>query len=323
MHKFFQYIIPLTLLINQSCKKGELPAPKHDVGNITTNAVNMSSDYKWQLYYDLKTNTVVGQNLKTIWDLGFACSETENHIILNSAKSMFSFNTLNTNFSAITDTAGLSANKKCDQPSGNQDSTAIGEWQGANNVYIIDRGYNETGIHQGFRKIQFLNSTSNSYTIRFAALNGSNDTTIQIPKDTNYNFTFLSFTTQGTLIVEPPKSSWDLEFTQYTHIFYEPAPTPYLVTGCLLNRHRTGATIDSTNAFNSIDFSSVQNYTLTNEINAIGYNWKTYSGSTYITHSHFNYIIKDQEGYYYKLHFIDFYSNTGIKGNPKWEYQQL
>ncbi|MBN8695561.1 MAG: hypothetical protein J0L87_03430 [Bacteroidetes bacterium] len=322
MHKKY-FIALFSTFILYACEKEEIPVPKHDPGHVITNSVNMNSDYKWQIYFDLKTNTVVGQNLKSIWDLGFACSETENHIILNSAKSMFCYNTLNSNFNTVTDTSGFSSDKKCDHPSGHPDSTAIGEWEGFNNVYIIDRGYNENGIHQGYKKIQFLNATSTSYTIRFADLNGNNDTTIQVAKDTNYNFTFLSFTNASSVIVEPPKNTWDLVFSQYTHIFYEPEPTPYLVTGCLLNRHQTMATIDSTTSFNTINFTLLTSYSLSSNINTIGYNWKTYSGSTYITHPYYNYIIKDQEGYYYKLHFIDFYNASGIKGNPKWEFQQL
>ncbi len=123
-------------------------------------------------------------------------------------------------------------------------------------------------------------------------------------------------------MVEPPKSTWDLEFTSYTHIFYSPTQ-PYLVTGCLLNRYNTQAVKDSVKVFSEITFSDVSGYTLSDNINTIGYEWKTFNSGTYTTNPDLNYIIRSQEGFYYKLHFIDFYNQNGLKGNPKWEYQQL
>jgi len=319
----YTLITSACLFLLFSCKKEELPVPAHDPGNVTTATVNMESNYKWQLFYDLKTNTVVGQNLKTSWDLGFEATPSGYRIILNTSKAMFARNTGNTDFTAIADTIGFAVNKKWDEASGNLDSTAIGDWRTTNNVYVIDRGYNETGVHQGFRKIQFQTEDANKYIVRFSQLNGTGDITMQINKDSTYNFQFLSFSTSNVLIVEPPKTTWDLEFTQYTHIFYDIPVTPYLVTGCLLNHYNTSAKMDSLVTFSSIDLSSAENYILSPNINTIGYDWKIYTGGFYVTRPQMNYIIKDSEGFYYKLHFIDFYNGSGIKGNPKWEYQQL
>lgn len=315
-------LFAFVFLLN-SCKKEELPVPAHDPGNVITATVNMEANYKWQIYYDLKTNSVVGQNLKTAWDLGFEATPTGYRIILNTSKAMFARNTGNTNFTDITDTLGFSASKKWDEPSGNLDSTAIGDWRATKNVYVIDRGYDETGVHQGFRKIQFITVDANKYIVRFSQLNGTEDITLQINKDSTYNFQFLSFATNNVLIIEPPKTTWDLVFTQYTHIFIDPTPTPYLVTGCLLNRFSTSAKMDSLVTFASIDLQVAQNFILSSNINVIGYNWKTYTNGVFKTHPQMNYIIKDSEGFYYKLHFIDFYNGSGIKGNPKWEFQQL
>lgn len=312
--------IPLIFL---GCEKDELPIPPHDAGDLLEGSVDMAADYKWQIYYDLGTNSVVGKNLKTAWDLGFETGETENRIIVNSSKLMAAFNTGNTNFEAVTDTSGFLANRTFDAASGNSDTTAIDCWVHPGTVYIIDRGYNEIGVHQGFRKIMFLAYNEEQYSIRFAELNGNNDTNLQIVKNADYNFTFLSFATSGTLIIEPPKAGWDLVFTQYTHLFSEPEFTPYLVTGCLLNPNNTTATIDSISEFSAINFSALENYNLSENLNSIGYNWKTFTGSTYITNSNITYLIQDNTGFYYKLRFIDFYNAAGIKGNPVFEFQKL
>lgn len=322
MRRTFSIPVFAVALFFASCMKDELPVLPHDPGNVTTATVNMGADYSRQLFYDLRTNTVVGQNLKTAWDLGFEAGPAGNHIVLNSAKAMYAANTGNPVFAAVTDTTGFALLKKCDMPSGNLDSTAIGNGLPGGTVYIIDRGYNETGIHQGFRKIQFLAADSFAYTIRFAALNGNGDTTLEIEKDSTYNMQFLSFTTANTVLIEPPKTEWDLVFTQYTHVFHNP-PATYLVTGCLLNRFQTMAVMDSIADFSAITYTSAGGSVFSPALNTIGYDWKTYNGSTYLTNPHMNYIIRDREGIYYKLHFIDFYDNLGIKGNPRWEFQRL
>jgi len=316
------FLFLVALLIISACKKDELPVPKRDSGDLITATVNLDATYKWQVYYDIKTNSVVGQNLKTVWDLAFETTSDGYHIFLNSSKVMFAFNTGSTGFYEVNDTIGYAANSKLDATSGNLDSTAIGNWQGLNHVYIIDRGYDEFGTHLGFRKIQFLSVDELKYTIRFAELNNDDEVNINVTKDANYNFSFLSFSTSNTLNVEPPKETWDLVFTQYTHVFYNPFH-PYLVVGCLLNSYNTSAILINEKTFEEITFDDVTSYNLSINRNAIGYDWKTFTGITFVTDPEMNYIIKDSEGIYYKLHFIDFYNQFGTKGNPTWEHQEL
>ncbi len=318
-----RFLILLCIPFFFSCEKEELPVTPHIAGDVITATVNMEQNYRWQFYYDLGTNSVVGQNLKSSWDLGFETSPSGYSIILNTSKAMFAWNTGDTNFVAVTDTAGFFVNKKWDEPSGHLDSTAIGNWTTSHPVYIIDRGYNENGQFQGMRKVKIESVNASGYTIRFSNMNGSGDTTFFIPKDTTYNFTFLSFSNGGqTLTVEPPKQTWDLVFTQYVHIFYNPTE-PYLVTGCLLNRYQTSASRDTTTAFSVLEYSQAMNAQLLPAVNTIGYDWKAFINNTYITDPDLNFIIRDHAGTYYKLHFIDFYNENGIKGNPKWEMQQL
>lgn len=306
-----------------SCDKEELPAVAHAAGADLTATVDMNNDYRYQIYFDLATNTVVGQVPKTSWDLGFDTDANGSSIIVNSSKAMYAYNTGDTAFVSLTDTSGFTAGKMWDAISGNLDSTAIGNWTVNHHTYIIDRGYSETGQHQGFRKVRFESVSTTEFVVRFANMNGSNEVVMTVPKDSTYNFTFLSFSNGGQLVsVEPPKRDWDLVFTQYIHIFFNPTE-PYLVTGCLLNRYNTSAILDSTVEYTDITFASAGTYTLSPLINTIGYDWKAWNGTTYVTYPEMNYIILDQHGYYYKLHFVDFYNANGVKGNPKWEFQHL
>ena len=322
----FLFIIPLFIIGFSSCVKKELPVPAHQSGDVTTSTVDMDASYKYQVYYNLKTNTVIGQNLKTIWDIGLETSPAGYHIVLNASKSMFALNTGKTDFASVsyTDTSGFGVNRKWDEASGNMDSTAIGDWRGTNKVFIIDRGFNEKGQGQGYEKLQLLSVNDNAYTMHFAALNGTGDTTITVTKDSAFNLSFISFSTKQQLQVEPPKANWDLAFSQYTYIFYDQVPVlPYLVTGCLLNRYNTEAAPDTNNRFTQLTYSDVSNYILSRDISTIGYQWKTFNGSSYTVNTNYSYIIRSAEGIYYKLRFTGFYNNAGAKGNPKWEYQRL
>ncbi len=313
-------------VIATGCRREELPVAIHEAGNIITASVDMDPLYKYQVYYNLRSNTVVGRNEKTVWDLGFETSADGYHVVLNGAKSMFAIATTKTDISAVTiaDSAGFAGGRRWDSYRGSMDSTAIGDWRGTNPVYIIDRGYNETGIHQGWAKVQVLSVNATEYKVRFAKLNGADDAAVTITKDSSYNLSYLSFSTKAQVMVEPPKATWDLVFSQYTFVFYDiDPPTPYLVTGCLLNRYNTYAYADTGNKFEQTNFGSVQTERLINDISAIGYDWKVFNGTKYTVRAGNNYIIRDAGGLYYKLRFTGFYNASGVKGNPQWEYQKL
>jgi hypothetical protein len=134
----------------------------------------------------------------------------------------------------------------------------------------------------------------------------------------------MSLSDGQTVAVEPPKDTWDIAFTQYTHVFEEESgPLPYLVTGCLLNRYKTVAIKDTVNIFSDISLAGAESATFSNAINTIGYDWKTYTGSTYVVNKSWNYVIRNRNGFYYKMHFISFFNTSGEKGSPSFEYQQL
>ncbi len=310
-----------------SCSRDELPVAPHESGNVTAMSVDMDLSYKYQIYYDLRTNTVVGQHEKTIWDIGIEASAGGYRVVLNGAKAMYAFATSKTEFAGVSlaDSAGFAAGMRWDSHTGSMDSTAIGDWRALKPVYIIDRGMDEKGVHQGWAKLQMTDVTETSCHIRFASLPGGESRELTVQKDSLYNLAFVSFTTGEQVLVEPPKATWDLAFTQYTYVFYDQdPPTPYLVTGCLLNRNNTTAYIDTTTAFSDISLSTVETEMLTNDLNTIGYDWKVYTSSgAYVVLAGKSYIIRDADGILYKLHFTGFYNQSGVKGTPQWEYQQL
>lgn len=313
------FISGLAIMLT-SCDKKELPVPAHEAGDIQTGKVNMEQDYRWQIFYDLQTNSIVSKNLKTSWDLAFENTANGFSIFLNSSKSMYAYNTGKADINNITAMDTISR-KAWDSPTGHADSTAIGNWQKANFVYIIDRGNSLTGTKLGLWKIRFLSVDNKKYTVQFGAVDDTELTTVYINKDTTYNLSFLSFEDKAQVAVEPPKDKWDIVFTQYTHVFTDPVQ-PYLVTGCLINRYNTSSVSDTSISFDAISISDVNEYKFSTLVNSIGYAWKAFTGTTYVTYSGMNYIIHNRDGFYYKLHFIDFL-DMGVKGSPKWEYQKL
>lgn len=306
-----------------SCEKAEtgIPRPVQQPTAAVSAQVSMGSSYQYQIYYDLETNTAVSQNTKFSWDVGFEASADGYRVILNDSKSSFAYNSGTNNFETA-DTAGHIKTLLYDVSSGNLDSTAIGDWRTDKNVFFINLGKDANGLNLGYKKLQILSVSDTSYEIKMASLDGSNLVQKVIKKDSAYNFMFVTLSTGDLISVEPPKDAWDVVFTQYTTIFYDPEFLPYSVTGCLLNRYQTTGAKDSLTDFATIDLDFVKKATLTSAIDIVGYDWKTYNG-VYTTNPKMIYFIKNRHGIYFKLHFLDFYNQAKEKGNPSFEFQQL
>lgn len=306
-----------------SCEKDEIAIEAYDRGNIITTSINIDPTYKLQVFYNLNANSILSQNNKTDWDIAFSCTENNNHIILNSAKGMYVWRITNKAFTSVLDTNGFEQNKKWDASSGAYDSTAFANINDSNVVYLVDLGYNEMGLHLGFKKLNVLASTNKSYKIRYANLNGINYNEYQILKDDQYNYAAFSFKLNKIVPIQPIKNTFDLVFTQYTYTFLNPYQS-YLVTGILINNGVKVAK-GSNIPFSEIKLADTLSYTFSTRADAIGYDWKyfNFNEGKYTVDPSIFYIIKDVKGFFYKLHFIDFYNESGEKGHIKFEYQKL
>lgn len=303
-----------------SCHKEEIPIPGHDAGDALEVQIAMGQDYQQQLFYRLEDNQIVSSNPKSDWDLSFESADTGWHITLNSSRGM-AVHRSQLAFADLTSAASLDWN--WDVQSGNLDSTAIGSWQTDAYLYVIDMGYTSSGAHMGYKKMYITAVSATQYSIAFGALSDLTPQTITVAKNTANLFTYFKFDT-GVVTIAPPNETWDLEFTQYTHLFYDPLEA-YVVTGVLLNRYQTKAARISDKPFSEIEYDDISSLTFSSQIDYIGYNWKEfdYTNMIYAVDPSITYIVHTNQGYYYKLHFIDFYNNAGEKGYPKLEIQQL
>jgi hypothetical protein len=303
------------------CFKEETPVVPHDKGDVITRSINLAFDYRYQVYYSLDKDSAISRNLKTDWDLAFESNTEGAKVLLNPAKYMSSWKTDKTDIDLLTDTTGFFENRAWDAAN-HPDSMAIGDVRQLTKSFWLDRGYNEKGDPLDFYKIQFLSADDKKYVIKIAQDKGDKGKVYEIFRNKDKNFVHFSFNTTSTVAIEPSYKDWDLQFTQYIHTFSNPY-LPYLVTGVILNPYNTTAIADSTLDFKKIDINIAKNVKLSQKLDVIGFAWKNFINNTYTINTHWNYIIRDSKGFYYKLHFIDFYNESGTKGSPKFEVQKL
>jgi len=323
-------IILISVFLVTSCFKEDVKIEPLKPGNINTVTIDIGYPYLNQVYYNCENNAIISTNTKYDWDLAFECGESGYHIKLNTAKGILTSNQNNLTFNDVGSATGV--DWQWDNSNGNLDSTAIGEWYNfttSNSLlqtYIIDLKYDESGTSLGTKKIQFIEVDDFSYTFKYANLDGSDLQTYTIQKDNTVNYICFSFANGGeTKTIEPPKTEWDLCFTNYQH-FFSNLPLPFVITGVLSNKY-SGIMIaeDNDNNFYKIKLSDTVNYIFTNHLDEIGYDWKIRNSqdNSFTIDEKKSFILKDQNGFFFKIRFIDFYNETGSKGYPKFEIQKL
>lgn len=318
-----------------SCFKEDEPYPAFEM---QTTTIEMGQYYLYQSYFNLPSNEVVSSNEKNNWDLGFECGDTSWHIRLNTSAFMLAAHAGTKDFEQVIDTAGFQW--RFDKSDGNPDSTAIGSWVSiegtdtlyTNEVYIVDRGYDHLGNRRGLKKMMFTLVDSVSYRFRYADMNGANENTFAVSKHEGVYFTCFSFANGGQQIdLEPRTDSWDLFFTQYTTLLYtdEGDPYPYLVTGVLSNPGHIELAMDSLKAYDDVDRAYASALIYSGNCDLIGYDWKDLIGDVNSGNVYYeivpgrNYLIRTRKGLYFKMRFINFYSETGEKGFPSFQYDVL
>lgn len=326
------YLILLILAVSLAgCFEDDDKVPPHESGDVETAEIEMTSTYKYQVYYDLGTGSAVSSNLKSDWDLGFSASDSSAHIILNTGNYMWALKTGKQGLFAAIDTSGMKW--KFDNSSLGIRGTAIGPWgsgdgvnmTGNGEVMLIDRGIDEIGIPRGIMRVVFDKLENDTFYFRFATFNGSTEYQAKVARNVAGNHACFSFDNGGKQVsIEPPRDDWDLHFTQFTTILLtnDGEPYPYLVTGTLLNPNMVLAVMDSTVAFDSVTSTMAENYILENTQDVIGYGWKVFDfdAGTYLVLPQNIYIIRDTEGFLYKLRFVSFINEFGERGYPGFEF---
>ena len=292
----------------------------------------MTSTYRDMFFFSLQTGQVVKQVDPAVYDLMLDNSADGLNIWLNGSKLMMVRRMNTTDFSKVSFTDTLAADGwLLDKPSYQSDSNAIGNWwkteggiTSRNEVYLIKLGKDINGNPLGYRKIQVLDYAFNTYKIKFANPDGSDEHTSIIAKDNLHAYRYFSFNDGGkTVDVEPPKDTWDLVFTRYSFVFYDPYYLPYSVVGALSNPSNVECYVDSTASFETTQLTDLKTEKFSAARDVIGYDWKFYDFTEYRALPYKIYFIRTKDQRFYKLRFLDFYNENFERGFPTFEFEEL
>ncbi|MEZ5018079.1 MAG: HmuY family protein [Flavipsychrobacter sp.] len=331
--KIYRLLGLLSIMIGMfmtSCEQKETPVQLPTQSDAIYASVEMGEDFADQIFYDFETSSIVRTSKINSWELAFETGANERNIFMNGGANVGIYKTGKYNLTEVmTPPEIIDEDWGYDSPSGLSDSTYLDGWAEANGiskneVYIIKISpsiYKDT-----FKKIQLISVSSTEYVMLVADLRSKISTKVVVPKDDNYNYAYLSLAEGGSIVnPEPPKKTWDIVFTRYKHIYFELSNFPYVVTGAMINPYNTSAYKDSTIAFHDIDATLATKVKYVNNRDIIGFDWKSYNidKGRYTVDQSKNYIIKNRNGQYWKLHFLNYYNNIGIKGSPSFEFQRI
>jgi hypothetical protein len=142
-----------------------------------------------------------------------------------------------------------------------------------------------------------------AYTFKYATWDGStwsSDTTATVANTSNPDnrYNYYSLQNNQEVIAEPSEDNWDFVFRKYTS-FINPPGQNYVVSGALHNPNVIVAQNQETSDAdpNGLDYLE--------EINTIGYDWKSFTG-TWNIDSDQKYYVKYENNTVYRMYFTDF-----------------
>lgn len=216
-----------------------------------------------------------------------------------------------------------------------------------NSVYLLNMGYKtytgtispgtiyNTGEARGWKKIRILR-TSLGYKIQYADLDENTHKEFIVSKDTDYNYKFFSFTTGGDASIQPKKTEWDLCFTVFTNLTLNPANnqyTSYIYPDIMLHNilggvgvyEVTTATGQGETDYNNFKKEDIDGSKfIFNDQRAIGSNWRTTTGANGAeVYSNKFYVLKDSDGFFFKIRFLRMKDDKNYRGYPQFEYKPL
>lgn len=323
-----------TILV--SCFEEDQAVPPYVIPEDVDTVSIHSNIYDYQVYFDFSSGIVVSENLNTEWVLSFDCPDSAYHIWVNSSDLWGLAHTGSTDmgedFSTGKDYTWIS-----DKSDGNPDSTAVGEWLSfidgdtlyTNEVMLLGK---YDGIsYTAEKKVQFLHVDEQLYIFLVSDPDAGVFDTVRVQKNDLFNKVYYSFDNNEIKELEPPKSDWDILFTQYFTILFtdDGIPTSYYVRGVWQNKSNVASALDTITPFSEMDALKAldQDFLITQD--AIGHDWKSVevdegtNSAEYQVRPGYTYILKDGSLGLYKFRFTSFYSQSGEKGYPSFEYSLL
>jgi hypothetical protein len=304
---------------------------------LTLEGKTSESNFTNNVYADLSANSTTLSNRKS-WNLGFFHGG-QYRVILNHSYQSSAAATPKTDINSVSlaDTAsvpnlnfGLGATGTlalCDFWDGDLTKTVIAEIapnEANNKVYLVS--FEGSKAKNQWFKVK-INRNGEGYSVLFARIGENNIRTVNIPKNQDFNFTFLSLETAKTVPAEPRKNSWDIMWGYSTSNAGTVPPTPYWFQDFISLNYTAGAEAaevrTSTVSYEAFAETNLNDLTFLKTRDAIGSKWRSTAPGTLagIRRDRF-YIIKDPSGNYYKLRFnsMGIAGDGGERGKPVIEY---
>ncbi|MGL6127634.1 HmuY family protein, partial [Chryseobacterium artocarpi] len=187
----------------------------------------------------------------------------------------------------------------------------------------------------GWKKVQILRAT-NGYKIRYADVkDGSKIEEYIIAKDPEYNFAFFNLKTGMPAKIHPKKKSWDIGFTTFTNevfmgpttsagsYFYADFVTINTLEG--VGAYQVNVTGNLEQAYAAFKLKDVDpSKFVFNDHRAIGDKWRTTTGTSdnpvpFVYSDRF-FILKDTNGFYFKVKFRSMKSKAGERGFTSFDF---
>ncbi|WP_268034334.1 HmuY family protein [Algoriphagus sp. PAP.12] len=344
-HQFFQLgLFILSLVGFFSCSEDDSPivVPPNETGTIEVNGGGET--YPNSVFINLRATEQTTVSRES-WDLAFY-SGAEFKVLINGTTGAMASATGQTDLNAVGETeiaaaeatgelilsfTNLDGILHVDDPSAplsNPVIEAISSTDTENEVYLLSRG--ASGVEaKAWKKIR-ITRNGQGYTLEYADANATTFSSVEISKDSDYNFVYFNFE-QGIVSVEPKKSEWDISWTAGT----SSTPYPQAANGTLayffqdLVYHNTQNGIGVTEVLEADiaykDFTSEDVLSLslnTSDRLTIGSNWRAGGGpsSSPAVLTDRYYIIQDAEDNIYKLRFLSL-TKAGERGYPSFEFE--
>ncbi len=291
--------------------------------------VSLSQGYSTQSFYSLSNGEALNSPNNN-WDIAFHTDIYSATIRINDGQGVelytyplgdtSSWNNINNSVTNILTSPMYNSDTSWNygafgvNKSSNMMDYGWGSYNIVNHHIVGDSLFIIKTVDGNYKKLWMDRKASGTYYFKFADLDGSNEIIASVPASSYPSKRFIYYSLNQGLIIdrEPSLSSWDITFTKYI----TPVQSiPYSVTGVLSNQGIKVA--DAQNISSPSTYTNYTGHSFSNEINGIGYNWKTFDMSSfaYFLDNDRCFFIKDYNQNIWRIIFTQFDgSSTGNIG---------
>jgi len=278
--------------------------------------ISLNQGYENQSFYSMANGEIVNTQNNN-WDIAFSTDAFSSTIRINDGKGVelytyplgdtSAWNTIDNNSINILVNPMYNSDTSWELGAFDVNTTngmdyGWGVYNLATHHIIGDSLFIIKTVDGNWKKLWLEKKVSGEYLFKYANLDGSNMINQNV-QASNYNDKrFIYYSLESDLIIdrEPILSDWDITFTKY---ITPVQGMPYSVTGVLSNSGVEIAKVD--NIPSPLTYTNYGAHNFTQEINSIGYDWKTFSG-TYVIDSDRLYFIRDYQQNIWRLVFTNF-----------------